>query len=124
MSETDEGDVTYFVMFHLQAIQRARQELHTYLDRQREKNAELLGSLQAQPNLNHRQRALLTHAVRHADATYTIESHRGSHGVAYETARADLADLAQRTLLEEFKVGRTFHYVVPSDLRKRLMEAE
>ena len=58
--------------------------------------------------------------MQHADALYTIESHRGSHGVVFETARTDLADLARRGLLMEYKVGKRLHYAVPPDLRARL----
>jgi Fic family protein len=119
-TELDEADVTYFIMFHLRAIQRARKELHEYLDEQRKRNREMLAVLAKHPGLNHRQKALLAHGVKHADATYTIESHRGSHGVVFETARTDLADLARRGLLIEYKVGKRLQYAVPPDIRARL----
>ncbi|MFH0983688.1 MAG: Fic family protein [Planctomycetota bacterium] len=119
-TETDEGDVTYFLMYHLQAIRRAREELYHYLDQQQKRNAELLRLLKFRPGMNHRQDALLAHAIRHDGATYTIQSHEGSQGVSYQTARTDLADLAKRGLLIEHKIGRRFHYTAPPDLRERL----
>lgn len=119
-AETDEADLTYFLMFHLRVVQRARKELHGYLDSQRTRNAELTGLLRAHPDLNHRQRALLTHAIRHENAVYTIESHRGSHGVTYQTGRTDLADLARRGFLLEHRIERRLHYAVPSDLPELL----
>ena len=119
-TELDEGDVTYFIVFHLRAIERATRELREYLEEQTKRNREMLSVLSKHLGLNHRQHALLAHGVRHANATYTIESHRGSHGVVFETARTDLAALARRGLLVEYKVGKRFHYAVPPDLRARL----
>ena len=70
--------------------------------------------------LNHRQLALLSHALKHPEAEYTFESHRSSHDVSYGTARSDLLELSKEKLLIEHKVGRAFTFLVASDLRKRL----
>lgn len=121
-TETDEADLTYFLKFHLHVIQRARKDLHEYLNAQRSRNAELTGLLKAHANLNHRQRAVLNHAIRHPNAVYSIESHRGSYGVRYDTARLDLADLANRGLLVEFKTGKRLEYAVPPNLPVLLRE--
>jgi len=120
-TETDECDLTYFIMFHLRTICRAREELQAYLAKQRKRVGEMLGLLKAHPGLNHRQHALLTHAVRHEGSTYTLQSHGVSHGVSRQTARTDLAELAKLNLLLEHKVGRTLHFVAPDDLRSRLL---
>ena len=45
---------------------------------------------------NHRQIALVRHALKHPGHRYTIASHRRSHNVVYQTARSDLLDLAKR----------------------------
>ena len=119
-TETDEADLTYFIKFHLQTVQRARKELHEYLEAQRSSNARMTRLLGAHADLNHRQRALLNHAIHHANAVYTIESHRGSYGVRYDTARRDLADLASRKLLLEYKVGKRLEYTAPPELPVRL----
>ncbi len=119
-TERDEADLSYFIVFHLRVIQRARKELRDYLGTQRERQRELLGMLKSHPSFNHRQRALLSHAIRHENLVYTIDSHRRAQGVAFETARTDLAALARSGLLVEYKVGKRFHYAVPPDLRARL----
>ena len=74
-------------------------------------------------NLNHRQVALLSHAMKHPGHGYTMESHRRSHRVAYQTARSDLLTLVALNHLEQRKRGRAFHFIAPSDLRRRI-EAE
>jgi len=63
---------------------------------------------------------LLGHALKHADALYTIASHRRSHAVAYATARADLLQLAQLGLLQEGKQGKTLVFLVPERLGEQL----
>ncbi len=73
--------------------------------------------------LNHRQLDLLTHALKNPYTTYTIESHRRAHQVAYGTARNDLLDLARHRLLRKAKRGRAFAFVAPDDLRVRLSGA-
>jgi hypothetical protein len=70
--------------------------------------------------LNHRQRQLISHALRHPGFHYTIQSHRLSHNVVYQTARTDLLDLAERGLLHARKVGKTWHFTPADDLEQKL----
>ena len=46
--------------------------------------------------------------MRHSGQNYTIEYHRNSHNVVYETARSDLMDLVDRGLLRKRKRGKTW----------------
>lgn len=118
-SETDDNDATYFVLFHLRVIQLAIKELHAYLER---KMGELRDTetLLRRSRLNHRQLALVGHALRHPKASYSIESHRTSHDVVYQTARADLLALAEQGLLEKQARGRSFAFYPPEDLHERV----
>ena len=76
--------------------------------------------LRASARLNHRQLALLGHALRHAEAAYTVTSHEASNGVAKQTARNDLYQLASSGLLIEKTRGKKKVFEVPSDLAVRL----
>lgn len=123
-TETDGGDVTYFLVHQLETILAALNGLYGYLDR---KAAELKatetllrGSDAMRGALNHRQLALLRHALRPPDALYSIEGHRRSQNVVYQTARADLMALADLGLLERRKLGRAFAFAVPGDLSERI----
>jgi Fic family protein len=126
-TETDENDATYFLLYQLQVLKRAIRDLHAYLDRKASEihDAELLmrRSSTLRGMLNHRQLDLLTHALKNPYTTYTIESHRRAHQVAYGTARNDLLDLARHRLLRKAKRGRAFAFVAPDDLRVRLSGA-
>ncbi len=83
----------------------------------------LEAQLKGTATLNHRQRDLVRHALRHPGFAYTIESHRNSHGVVTQTARTDLLDLVKRGLLSKRKRGRAWEFVPVVDLEARLRKA-
>lgn len=119
-TETDGNDLTYFIIYHLDVILRAIDELHAYIDRKTNEVHKLEGELRGIIALNHRQRALISHALRHPHARYTIESHRTSHNVVYETARTDLLDLKDRDLLNGIKVGKTWYFLPAEGIDQKL----
>lgn len=119
-TETDENDLTYFILHQAGVIQKALEELHDYVEKKSRETRACMKLVDGFTDLNHRQQAILTHAIRHPGAAYSIAGHRARQGVVYETARADLLDLAGRGLLEQRKSGRAFSFVSPRDLEKRL----
>ncbi|MEM1094142.1 MAG: Fic family protein [Bacteroidota bacterium] len=122
-SETDDNDLTYFILSQLRVLQQSTDSLKAYLRRKTEEICQTKTSLQqANLSLNHRQVALLSHAQRHPGFRYTIAVHQQSHGVVYQTARTDLLDLAERGLLRQGKQGRTLTFEAPADLAN-LLEA-
>ena len=60
--------------------------------------------------LNYRQLALLSHALRKPDTSFTVSSHRTSHRVAYATARADLLHLVGQGLLDKKMRDGTMYF--------------
>jgi Fic family protein len=74
--------------------------------------------------LNHRQQDLIRHALGHSAQQYTIEFHRNSNNVVYETARSDLMDLADRGLLQKRKRGKTWVFTPSSDLAEKLRQID
>jgi Fic family protein len=123
-TETDEYDATYFILYQLRVLLRAIEELHHYLARKSSElhqAEELVRRLSAEhADFNHRQLALINHALRTPHARYTIASHQRSHSVTYETARTDLMKLEDSGLLDRRKTGRTFVYAPHRDIRDRL----
>jgi Fic family protein len=69
---------------------------------------------------NHRQIALIGHALRNPYAEYTVRSHSSSHNVTRQTARTDLVSLTEVGLLTQVSAGRGFAYYPPEDLQSRL----
>ncbi len=119
-TESDENDMTYFILYQLHAIDRATTELYEYLERKAAETREAEDLLRNAGIFNHRQLALLSHALRHTSPTYTYLSHAQSHGVVRQTARTDILELRDRGLLESARVGRTIHFFPASDLQDRL----
>lgn len=124
LTETDGGDTTYFLIHQLATIRKAIQGLHDYLARkakeQRGAERMLAESPALRARLNHRQKALLTHALKHPGTAYRIEDHQRTHAVVYQTARTDLLGLASLGLLEKVKEGRAFVFLAPEDLAARM----
>jgi len=119
-TETDDNDLTYFIVAQTQVIRRAIQSLHAYIDRKTAEVGELESKLRALRMFNHRQTDLIRHALKHPHQEYEILGHQKSHGVVYQTARTDLLQLQEKGLLELSKRGKTLVFTVPRDLAARL----
>jgi Fic family protein len=123
-TESDDNDVTYFLLYQMRVLLRAIEDLHVYLA----KNAAAFQTTEElirhaatlKMELNYRQIALLQHAIKTPTARYTVESHRVSHGVSYETARSDLMKLVAERLLEQRKLSKAHIFVPAADLATRL----
>jgi len=123
-TETDSNDTTYFLLHQLHTIRQAITALHDYVDRkvseQRETQQMLASSFALRGRFNHRQLALLNHALRNSGEAYRVDAHQRSHAVVYQTARNDLMSLEQLGLLEKTKQGNAYVFYAPADLRHRL----
>lgn len=120
LTETDDGDTTYFLLYQLQVIRRAVQALHEYLERKVAEVREVERALKGAGDLNHRQLALLSDAIRHSDHVYTFKTHAASHNVTHETARTDLLDLQNRGFLFRRQVGQRYLFVPDPDLTRNV----
>lgn len=120
LSERDRNDMTYFLVHQLAVLEDAFDAVWAYVE---QKQAEYLAAerlLRALPSVNHRQRALIGHALRKPGFRYTYQSHATSHGVTRQTARTDLLALAGIGLLDPARQGRRAEFVAPGDLSWRL----
>jgi Fic family protein len=126
-TETDENDATYFILYQLRVLLRAISELHHYLARKaaefRDAEELVRHASAVHGELNPRQLSLINNALKRPEARYTVDSHRRSHDVSYETARTDLMRLVDESLLEQRKSARAFVFTPVKDLRKRLTES-
>ena len=109
-TETDSNDATYFLVHQLQVIHQASEALEKYLEKKSREIRRAEKMLQGFSGINHRQLALLSHALRNPNADFTINSHKISHRVAYATARNDLLNLVKIGLLNQRTICNAMHF--------------
>ena len=119
-TETDDNDLTYFILHQTSVIQRAVEALHKYVAQKATSLQSAEKHLRGIEALNHRQQALLAHALRQPDTRYSIEGHRRSQSVVYQTARTDLLNLVARGLFSVRKSGQVLVFHATSDLEEKL----
>ena len=120
--ETDDGDMTYFLDHQLAVLQKAMEDLHAYIARQKQKFAafESLLFTDQRDRFNLRQTAVLRDLIRKASPHVTIGAHQKRFGISYLTARSDLEKLVDGGLLMKRKRGRQHFYRPVPDLVRRL----
>lgn len=124
-TETDDNDLTYFLIHQLDVVRKAVDALHDYLRHKVQGIGEAERMLTRNPRLagrlNFRQLALLRHALKHPRFAYVIEEHQRSHGISYDVARKDLLFMADDLhLLTKTRQGKRYLFIVPDDLERRL----
>ena len=123
-TESDGADMSYFIWHQLCVIEEAVNSLRAYLARKAKERIQAEKLLRpGSPlgaKLNHRQRALILHAIRHPDSLYEIAGHQAAHRVTYPTARSDLLGLARLGLMEQQRSGKAFVFSPVTDLSSRL----
>lgn len=119
-TETDDNDLTYFMLHQIDIIRRALDDLRTYIARKASQLKAMGQELRSLVLFNHRQRELLSHALRHPHHRYTIEGHKRSHNIVYQTARTDLLSLKDHGILEARKVGRTWYFTPAANIEVKL----
>jgi Fic family protein len=120
LTETDDRDTTYFLLYQLEVLHKAVGELHEYLRKKISEVQAVERLIRGSTHFNHRQLALLSDAVRNPANRYTFRSHAASHNTTHETARTDLIQLFERGLLKRERVGRRHVFAARDGLSERL----
>lgn len=123
-TESDDNDLNYFILHQLECIETSIRDLHSYLGRKTSERKSLHQRVRGLDWMNHRQEALVIHALDHPHAKYTFESHKTSHSIAPMTARKDLEGLEQRGLLTSGLSGKLRVFTAVPQLEKKLRDAQ
>ncbi len=118
-TETDENDLTYFIAYMLRTTWNAIEDLRSRIG-EMSSQEQRMRQIVAVGIFNHRQRAVLDHALRHSSAIFTFESHRVAHGISQVTARQDVLGLFDRGLLIEVGGERPREFAPAPDLLTRI----
>jgi len=119
-SEMDEGDMTYFIIYHLRAISAAIKELKRYIERKQTELRYAARQWSSYPSLNYRQKDVLRKALEDKTLTFSLKSHMQRYNVVHQTARADFLELCKAGLFNRFKQGKVFYFVVAEDIESKL----
>jgi Fic family protein len=122
-SESDDNDITYFILYNLSVLVRAIDELHSYIA-SRSSDLKKVDHLLRHTNLslNHRQIDLIRHALRHDDVVYTIKGHQKANNIVYQTARTDLIGLERANLLEKRQRGKELIFMPAEFLERKIKD--
>lgn len=119
-TETDGNDLNYFILHQLEVVRSSIAALRESLRIKREEAEALRRSLGVGGDFNHRQIALLKHALKHPFSAYTVVGQQNSHGTSNQTAKNDLTALESKGLLLRGKVGKAFVYSPVQNLAEKL----
>lgn len=123
-TETDDNDVTYFIVYQLEVIMRAINDLFKYLETKAGEIKVVENLIKKSPRLqeilNYRQIALINRALKKPDAVFFVKSHKGAHSITYETARTDLLKLVDLGILDKTTIGKAHAFLAVGKLREKL----
>lgn len=118
-TELDENDLTYFVLYNTQCIQKALEELKQYIKRKtlEKKNAM---SLLRNTDFNERQIALLQELMQDTGKHYSVSQIEKWFSVSNQTARNDLNGLVEAGLLAFRKTGKKIQFFAVKDFAVKI----
>lgn len=117
--EQDEGDLTYFLIWHAEVMCRAIRELHEYLARKSKEMGQMKHLLR-RTELNNRQIGVIEEALKDSAFTVTAAVHADRYRVTLQTAHVDLRGLEDGGYLMRVKRGRSFEWYPVPDLQRRV----
>lgn len=121
-TEEDDNDLNYFICDQLRTIEESITHLYEHLERKRSEQQQFEQQLRDSAAFNHRQRTLILHLLKHPETSTNVSAYCREHHVVRQTARTDLAQLADMGLLQTMKVKREFVYTPAPDFEQRVME--
>jgi Fic family protein len=119
-TETDDSDLTYFLIHQARVLQIAIERLMKYAERRKTEVSAFQTAIDDGEEFNKRQSMLLNDAARNRLQTVTISEHEKRHKVSKLTARGDLEELVSLGLLRKRKKGRANQYLPAPDLISKL----
>ncbi len=119
-TETDGGDLTYFILYNIARLKKELEELRREYQRRAQARRRIELKVRSDRSLNRRQRELVLHGLSHPGYIYTMKGHARTHAVTMATARSDLRELVGLGLMD-MKCDRNPHqFTFRPGLRGRL----
>jgi len=109
-TETDNNDITYFVKFNLNALDKALRLFEDYIRKTKQENKKIAETIRKNPNINLRQADILITINKNA-RPITIKEMQERYRITYETARTDLLELVKQGYLNTNTRGKQFVFI-------------
>ena len=120
-TEQDDGDLTYFFLYHLKVLRRAIDGLGDYINRTIAEQRDIRQRLDpATGEFNLRQLAVLSDAGKQPQRCFTAQELARRFAITEQTGRNDLDDLARRGLMTRQREGHRYIWQACPDLTTRL----
>jgi Fic family protein len=113
-TELDNNDLTYFILYNLQCIKTALEELKKYIERKTQEKKRSI-TLLRNTNFNERQIHLLQELLHDQSSNYSVGQLEKWFKVSNQTARNDLNGLVEVGLIEFRKAGKQLLYFPVKD---------
>lgn len=121
-TEEDDNDLNYFICDQLRTIEESITHLYEHLQRKVQEQQQFARRIRDNAAVNHRQRALIIHLLKHPQQSTNVTAYCTEHRVVRQTARTDLTQLVEMGLLRVIKVKREFVYYPAPDLEERAQQ--
>jgi len=119
-SEIDDNDLTYFIDYQLEIIDRAIEELLDYLQVKENEFKELnklLENSKYNKLLNFIQKDILKKAIKNPGRAFTTLEISADYGVTLSSARKYLSEMVNYGFLANYKKGKTVQYIALNTIR-------
>jgi len=110
-TESDENDLTYFILYNLTAIEKTLREIQVYLEEQQKEQIQTLHRIHAAGDLSFRQIDILKQSAKRPENPVRIKEIEEMYHVAYATARGDLLRLEELGYLERRSAGKEYYFL-------------
>lgn len=118
-TEKDDLDLTYFILYNLSCVDKARKALHEHIENLKsQKSASAAKVAELSDLKNIRQGNILTYMLEYKGEEFGIDEIAKRFGVTYQTARTDLMHLNALGYLWMRKRGKAQYYSVNSEWRE------
>ena len=104
-TENDENDLTYFITYHIKAMEKAFQALKDYIGKKQREVFQAAKFMKI-PNINERQAQILKILYDDSDRILNTKEIQNRFNISSFTARTDLNNLADMGFLEKIKVNK------------------
>ena len=105
-TEKDENDLNYFILYNLNSMKKAFEELKKYIER-KQKESKLTAQFVKKQGVNERQAYLLKKIHEEPDIVFTVKEIERRFSISNFTARTDLKGLVKMGYLEAVPINKT-----------------